>query len=318
MYNAVERARRRHSDHSRRRRSARFGHRYRHSRQWPPRWVGCQRILLLAILFWGATQTRAQDNCSLLKEPNRIKACKFYNASDSLPQGSRGSQQTLDSALYYWPEYAEAWREKSVPYLKRGDFLTWRKYMDKAVQLRPEKFLGVRGWCRFKFLRDYAGALDDLKKFNTLVPFDPGQSGDGNYSLYVVMGLCERELGDFTAAMHYFSMGIDSAIAQKGFEWIGLYDYLHRAVTRMRVKDYAGALTDLDLQVKKYPKFAETYYYRGKVLLALGRQEEAKIALEKSKTLFVSGGYHFTDPYCEMLDEVYLEDIEEALGCVRG
>jgi tetratricopeptide (TPR) repeat protein len=272
-----------------------------------------KRLFPVAALILGAAQSYAQDNCSLLKEPNRIKACKLYNASDSLAQGSIESQHLLDSALSYWPEYAEAWREKSVPYLKRGDFLTWRKYMDRAVQLRPEKFLGVRGWCRFKFLRDYEGALDDLKKFNVLTPFDPGQSGDGNYSLYVVMGLCARELGHTAEAFRYFSMGIDSAVAQKGLEWVGLYDYLHRAVTRMRVKDYTGALSDLDFQQKKYSKFAETSYYRGQTLLALGRKEEARIAFEKAKTLFVSEGYHFSDLYSEMMDEVYLEDIEEAL-----
>jgi len=83
-------------------------------------------------------------------------------------------------------------------------------------------------------------------------------------------------------------LGIDSAMAKKGVEWVGLYDYVHRAVTRIRVKDYTGALSDLDLQQKKYSKFAETFYYRGQALLALGRKEEARVAFEKAKTLFVS------------------------------
>ena len=269
----------------------------------------------LAALFLSLSlQTYAQSNCSLFTEPNQIKACKFYNSVDSLPQGTSMCEQALDSALYYWPGYAEAWHEKSVPYLKRGDFLTWRKYLDKAVSLKPLAFLGARGWCRFKFLRDYKGALRDLKTLDTLTSFNPGQSGDGSYNLYIVMALCAREQGRMTEAFHYFSLGIDSVVAHKGPEWIGLYDYLHRAVTRMRVKDYRGALSDLDNQVKKYAGFAETYYYRGQVLLLMGQKAEAKVAFERSKTLFVSEGYHLTDPYCEMLDEVYLEDIEEALA----
>jgi tetratricopeptide (TPR) repeat protein len=279
-----------------------------------PRWRCHLRIFLAGCFFLGALQSHAQDNCSLFTDSSKIKACKFYNASDSLPQGSALCQQTLDSALYYWPGYAEAWHEKSVPYLKRGDFLSWRKYVDKAVLLKPQTFLSARGWCRFKFLRDYEGGLDDLKRLDTLTQFNPGQSGDGNYSLYIVMALCARELGHSAEAFHYFSLGIDSALAQKGLEWIGLYDYLHRAVARMKIKDYAGALLDLDLQVKKYPNFAETYYYRGQVLLSLGRKEAAKKAFEKAKALFVSEGYHLSDPYCEMVDEVYLEDIEEAIG----
>jgi len=83
---------------------------------------------------------------------------------------------------------------------------------------------------------------------------------------------------------------------------------------RMRIKDYAGALSDLDKQVNKYPKFAETFYYRGRVLLLTGHKEEAKKAFEQSRLLFVSEGYHLHDPYCEMFDEVFLDDIEKALA----
>jgi tetratricopeptide (TPR) repeat protein len=269
---------------------------------------------LVIVLLSSGLPAYAQSNCSLFTNPNQIKACRFYNSVDSLPQGTSMCEQALDSALYYWPGYAEAWHEKSVPYLKRGDFLSWRKYLDKAVSLKPLAFLGARGWCRFKFLRDYEGALHDLQTLDTLTSFNPGQSGDGSYNLYIVMALCAREQGHMTEAFHYFSLGIDSVIVHKGIEWIGLYDYLHRAVTRMRVKDYAGALLDLDKQEKKYAGFAETYCYRGEVLLLLGQKAAAKAAFERAKALFVSEGYHFSDPYCEMQDVVYLEDIEEGIA----
>lgn len=258
--------------------------------------------------------SRGQTNCSLFTDSNKIKACRLYNLSDNYAQGTRACEDILDSALYYWPEYAEAWHEKSVPYLKRGDFFTWRKYVDKAVALKPLEYLGVRAWCRFKFLRDYEGTLNDLVKLDTLTHFHPGQSGDGNYDLHIVMALSERELGHYKKASHYFSIGIDSMLRQKGAEWVGLYDYLHRAVMRMGLKDYSGALSDLENQINKYPKFAETYYYRGQILLRTGHAIDARKAFEKSKRLFISEGYHFSDPYCEMLDAVYLEDINEALS----
>ena len=269
---------------------------------------------LSGLFFVAALQSTGQTNCSLFTDSNKIKACRFYNASDSLAQGTRACENVLDSALYYWPGYAEAWHEKSVPYLKRGDFLHWRKYVDKAVALKPMEYLGVRAWCRFKFLHDYEGALSDLLQLDTLTQFNPGQSGDGSYDLHIVMALCERESGHYKNAFHYFSIGIDSVLRRKGIEWVGLYDYLHRAVMRMRIKDYTGALSDLDRQIDKYPKFAETYYYRGQVLLLTGHKEEAKMAFDKSKLLFISEGYHLHDPYCEMFDEVCLEDIENALS----
>jgi tetratricopeptide (TPR) repeat protein len=266
-------------------------------------------FVILTSFYW----CRSQTNCNVFTDSCHKKACLLYHTASSFPQGTRQSQQYFDSAIRVCPDYAEAWREISVPYLKRGDFLTWRKYLDKAVALKPQSFLGIRGWCLFKFLRDYEGALMDLKKFDTLTNFNPSYSGDGNYHLYIVMALCERELGNYQTALNYFSLGIDSMLTQKGEAWIGLSDLLHRAVTKMRMKDYAGALSDLDRQMKKYDNYAEIYYYQGLIYNATGRKQEAAASLEKAKTLMSSGTHHLADIYCEMPDEVFMEDIEEAI-----
>jgi tetratricopeptide (TPR) repeat protein len=266
-------------------------------------------FILLTSFYW----CRSQTNCRVFTDSCHIKACLLYNAADSFGQGTRRSQQYYDSAIKVCPDYEEAWREISVPYLKRGDFFTWRKYLDKAVLLKPQAALGIRGWCLFKFLRDYEGALSDLQKFDTITGFNPSYSGDGNYHLYNVMALCERELGNYPKALHYFSLGIDSMLAQKGDAWIGLSDFLHRAVTKMRMKDYEGALSDLNRQMKKYDNYAEIYYYQGLIFNAMRRKKEAAASLEKAKTLMSSGTHHLSDIYCEMPDEVFMEDIEEAI-----
>jgi len=259
-------------------------------------------------------ESAGQSNCSLFKDPRCALACRLYNASDSFGQGTRKCQQYLDSAIRLCPEYAEAWHEISVPYLKRGDFLNWRRYMDKAVELKPWLYLGNRGWCRYKFLKDYEGALSDLKRLDTLLQFEPGPSGDGSYDLHIVMALCERELGHYPEAFAYFSKGIDSVYDKKGMEWIGNYDYLHRAVTRIRIKDFTRALSDLDKQIVKFGRYAETFYYRGIAFRATGMEEAAKASFEKARLLFTKDGYHFTDPYCEMADAIYLADIEKELA----
>ena len=273
------------------------------------------RTAFLALLLSNASLcSRAQTNCLLFKDSSHIKACRLYNATDSLPQGSRICQQYLDSAIRLCPEYAEAWREISVPYLKRGDYRNWRKYMDRAVKLKPLAYTAVRGWCRFKFLRDYEGALFDLQKADTLSGFQPGQSGDGSYNLYIVMALCERELGNYTAAFRYFALGIDSVRARRGKTWLGLFDYLHRAVMEIKLKDYDKALSDLDLQSEIYDRYAETEYYRSMVFTATGHPQQARASLERARRLFITDGYHLSDIYCEMTDEVHLVDIETALS----
>jgi len=258
----------------------------------------------------------AQPNCSIIKDEQCKRACMIYNAADSFYQGTPESQYYLDSCIKLCPGFADAWREKSVPYLKRGDFVNWKKYIDKAVELNPFRFLSIRGWCRFKFLRDYEGALDDLKKNDTLTKFASYNSGDGNYELHVIMALCERELGNNVAALKYFAIGIDSVIAKRGNSAAGLYSYVHLAVTKMRMKDYEGAMNALEKQNGVYDKYAETYYYMGCINIITGKKKLAKENFLHARELIMNpkGKYHFFDIYCEMHDAVYIADIDKRLS----
>jgi tetratricopeptide (TPR) repeat protein len=133
------------------------------------------------------------------------------------------------------------------------------------------------------------------------------------------MALCERELGNTAAAFHYFAIGIDSVVAQKVFGFTGLYDYLHLGVTKIRSKDYAGAIAVLEKENRKYDKFAETYYYLGIACLAMGRKTDAISHLLQARALLNdgSGKYYLHDIYCEMPDAIYLSNVEEALARAR-
>jgi tetratricopeptide (TPR) repeat protein len=263
--------------------------------------------LILALLL--PASAYAQYNCSLYKDSSHARACRIYNASDSFYQGSAKCEHYLDSAIALCPSFAPAWHEKSVPYLKRGDFVTWRKILDVSVDLDPLQFLPYRGWCRYEFLRDYEGALRDLQRFDTLAGFSHLVSNNGNYELHIIMALCERELGDTAMAFHYFGQGVDSVNA-------GLYGYLHLGVTRLMTRDYPGAIAALEQENKVYDKFAETYYYLGRAYQATGKKALAKEMLQHAKELMNdhSGKYHLHDVYCEMMDTIYEFDIDAALS----
>jgi len=256
---------------------------------------------------------KSQLNCDAFTDSASVRACRLYNYAVTFYQGSRLNQQYLDSAVRVCPTLAEGWRALSVPYLKRGDFASWRKYLDKAVELQPLKTLDVRGWCRFKFLRDYEGALADLKRFDTLSGFAHRHTGDGTYSLYVVMALCERELGNYDAATYYFAKGIDSIFYTKGKDFIGLFDFLHRAVMKIKLGDYKGALADLEQEEKICKNYVEIPYYKGVVYRHQGKHQLAKEQFEEARRRFREG-FHLVDVYCEMQDAVYPSDIDEALS----
>ncbi|SHJ24746.1 hypothetical protein SAMN02745146_2605 [Hymenobacter daecheongensis DSM 21074] len=269
-----------------------------------------RRTLLLGLLaLLLGRMAAAQPNCLIYAagSPERA-ACEVYLQAIEFPQGSIQSQVYFDRALALCPTFADAYHEKSVPFLKRGDFQTWKKLMDEAVRLRPERFLGDRGWCRFKFLHDYAGALADITRLRQLTRNQPGQSGDGSYDLRIVAALCQRELGDLRGALSTF----DECIADyKIKDRVGLSDYLHRGVVKLRQRDYAGALADFELQRSINGKLAETCYYT-----ALAMRQQGNPAylgqLQAARELWQQG-YRLNDPYVSMPDEISLPEIEALL-----
>lgn len=264
-----------------------------------------KKLLLTLFIAGCIIRLNAQTNCLVFKDAAHIKACELYNEAINYPQGSKESQQLFIESINSCPTYAPSLHEMSVPYLKRGDFHTWKILIDQAVASDPVGYLGTRGWCYFKFLRDYSNALKDLKRLYDLKKGQPGYSGDGDYNLRIVMGLCERELGNYKQAIIYFNEGINSRP--------GLYDYLHRGVTKMRFNDYKGALADMQKEIGIYKKLADAWYYLGMIQKRLGHNNLARLNFKKAKDLFIKTGYHLNDPYCELPDQVYLSDIEQQL-----
>lgn len=126
-------------------------------------------------------------------------------------QGTKASQLQFDKAIELCPSFDYAYFEKAVPYLKRGDFITWRKLIDKAVELNPTGHLGYRGWCKYQFIRDYRGAIRDLEKLDSLTSFDIGYSINGDYQLNIAKALCYKALGQKTKAIEI----IENQITQK-------------------------------------------------------------------------------------------------------
>jgi tetratricopeptide (TPR) repeat protein len=268
-----------------------------------------RKSMLLLFIIIKAIRVDAQTNCSVYKDVAHIRACELYQEAINHPQGSKESQQLFIQSINFCPTFAPSLHEISVPYLKRGDFYTWKIFIDRAVAADPVGFLGTRGWCLFKFLRDYPNALNDLKQVYKLTNGEPGYSGDGDYDLRIVMALCEREMGNYKQAMVYFDESINQANTHGR---VGLFDYLHRGVTKLRLKDYKGALADMQNEIKIYAKLADAWYYLGITQMHL-HQASAQSSFKKARELYTKTGYFRNDPYCESLDKVYLADIDQQL-----
>lgn len=268
-------------------------------------------IALLNLLL--VTPIFAPPNCELLKDDKDCyRACQeAYNAI-RFRQGSRRSQSHFDKSIRFCPDFAYSYMEKAVPFLKRGDFITWKTLIDKAVELDPLEHLGYRGWCRLQFLRDYEGAIADIERLRELAGYDIGYCQTGDYHLIFALALCYKELGYPLKAKEL----MESKIQEEGY-FLGPYDYYHLGVLAYDLGEYQSAIAYLERQIKENDYLAETYYWLGLAHKQLGDLGICREYLVKAEEHYQKGNY-LTDMYSEPIDKIYLSDIEEELLNLQG
>jgi tetratricopeptide (TPR) repeat protein len=251
----------------------------------------------------------SQPNCNIYKMNSNepcYKACTLATEGEE-PQGSKESQIKYDEAIALCPTFDYAYREKSVPYLKRGDFITWKKLIDKAVELNPMDNLGYRGWCSYQFVRDYQGAIDDFEKLNTMTSFEIGYSANGDYQLNIAKALCYKAIGQREKAIAI----IKKQLATNGYS-PQPYDYLHLGVLKMETDKNQEAIECFKKSISVGDYLAEAYYYLGLIYKRQGDAVLHRTNMEKAKEYYLKGHKLF-DPYTQPMDKIYLASIEAEL-----
>lgn len=268
-----------------------------------------KEAITLFIFMWMVIAAYSQRNCNTYLwegDSCRYNACKYLEEAPSYFQLRKEFHDIYDEVLSICPEYSDAYRAKSIAYLKTGDFIQWKILIDKAVDIDPKEHLGYRGWCRFQFFRDYRGALEDLDRLESLLDYDIGYCQNGMYHLTVAKALCHKMVGDSEMAknilIRYISENEDN---------LKLFDLYHLGVLHYEAEDYDEAVEMFKKQEALY-SFAENEYFLAMTYRALDRGEEGKSHLLKAKFLYEGGTYMF-DPYTHQVDKIYLADIEKAL-----
>jgi tetratricopeptide (TPR) repeat protein len=260
------------------------------------------KILNLLLLF-SQMSVLSQINCTIYKDSLCKRACEIATNAGEKDQGSKESQEMFDQAIEMCPNFDYAYSEKSVPHLKRGDFIAWKKLIDKAVQINPKDNLGYRGWCKYQFLRDYKGALSDLERLDSLNEYDIGYSKNGDYHLRIVIALCYKGLGNKSKAISL----IKKQLADKKYSPFN-YDYFHLGVLYYEIGDYPNAINFLKKQIANANYFAETYYYLG---LAYKKSKNLELCTRNLRTAenFYAKGFFMRDSYTNQMDKVFLADV---------
>ncbi|MDO5617130.1 MAG: hypothetical protein Q4G16_13110 [Cruoricaptor ignavus] len=265
-----------------------------------------KQFLIFFSLFF-LFKINAQVNCEAFKyygDTLQYKACKVVeNIDEKHSQFSREFQELYDKAITICPHFAYAYREKSVAYVKSGDFLTWKNLMDKAVKYDERGNLGYRGWCKYQFFKDYKGAIEDFETLEKLEK-NIGYSQNGDYHLQIAKAICYSALGEKRKAIEI----INKQISQKDYQ-IGLFDYYQLGVTYFQIGNYENAKIAFQKQTK-INQFAENLFYLGQISKIENRISEYKSTKEKAIELY-KNGKNLKDNYTHHFNKVYLETIEK-------
>lgn len=258
--------------------------------------------LSLLILFPSAVFS--QLNCNVFEDKNCKKACELANYAEPY-QGFRKSQEAFDEAIMLCPSLDYAYREKSVPYLKRGLFIAWKELIDRAVEINPRQNLGYRGWCKYQFLRDYKGALEDIESFEKLVGAENiGYSQNGNYSLQTVKALCYRGLGNNAKALEI----MEDQLSKKNNTPL-MFDYYHLGVVYFAQENFIKAKENFERQIMYNDYFAEPYYYLALISEKEGNITKARELTNKALSYYCDDKY-MKDSYTTVIDKIYKANIE--------
>ena len=265
-------------------------------------------IIIVSFLWYSISLAQNCDAYKYYGDTLKYEACKVAKKRAGHYQFSKEYQIALDESLEIDPTFDHAYWAKSIAYLKSGDFVTWKKLIDKAVKYNPEEHLGYRGWCRYQFFRDYKGAIKDIEKLDSLVDYDIGQSQNGTYHLNIAKGLCYKAIGEKQKAIDIIENQIK---LNEDENFTGVYDYLHLGVLYLETEHFEKAIESFNKQ-SQITELAENQYYLALTYKRLGNRNEYKVILEQAKELYVEGR-KMSDPYSNPMDKIYLENIKNEL-----
>ena len=264
------------------------------------------RKLMIIVVSFVSSIASSQYNCDAFKmmgDTCKFEACKYIEKEKKYFQLRKEYHDKYNRALEICPDYHPAYKAKSTAYLKTGDFITWMKLMNKAVELSPLDNLDYRGWCRFQFFRDYKGAIQDIERLQDSVGVNAGFGQNGMYHLNVARALCYKMLGEQTKAIQILEDHLQNDFMT------GLYIQYHLGILYYEEGHFDKALHAFELQTKEYD-FAENEYYKSLAYKALNQLEKQKEAIKKSLVTYKKGVF-MNDVYAYQVDKIYLIEVEE-------
>lgn len=276
-------------------------------------WKYCLSLItiLVSVILWMSRDKLSNETYHHLDASEKLAlSAKYVTIGNTLPQGTPKQMRILEKAIRLNPRNDEAWSSLGEPYLYQGLYKEWNSYINKAVQLNPERWQAQRGSEKLFFFRDYAGALYDLDATDTLT-IDKTDYVDRN-SVDYLRGLCYYALKNYDKAQEYFELYLKTENAKTGSKQIDKTAYLYQGMIANYKQDYKGAIEVLKKGIGEYDHYADIFYQLAFAHFMIGEPETANEQIQKAKKLFEQNDYHrHKFNLYEVIDQIYLSDIEK-------
>lgn len=244
-----------------------------------------------------------------LPETNRELAERIFEEGSHIGygQGSPEVMSQIEKALTADSTYAEAWRELSVAYLKRGMPHKWKPLFDKAVHFDAETWQPWRGYLYLWFYRDYKKAIADFNASDTLTPYIDHPQG---HSVDYWRGIAYLGIKDYNNSIAYFNKHIKKETEESGEDWVELEAFLYLGIAHMESGAMEMALENFNKVIDYFGNSADAKYFKAKIFFEKGEYEKASMCVQKAMDDF-NKGYFNQRPYVETLYQIYTDDLIE-------
>lgn len=231
---------------------------------------------------------------------------KRFQIAEGL-QGTYLSQTIFDILIWQYPDFSNAYMEKSVAFNKRGEYAQGFSILNQAVDIDPSNHLGYRGWLRLVKLKDYVGAIYDLERLDSLTPdFEDYPWGE---NIHYLLGICYNGLGNFERAKYEYRLYFNSQKDSSYLNSMAFVYYGNILLEQDSLKE-ANHLFNTALKIDKYR--IEAYYSKGLYFKKINELDSANTNFKKALKLF-DDGYKNQDLYNEVFQEIYKNEIETEL-----
>ena len=210
--------------------------------------------------------------------------------------------QDFETAIKYDQTNSDVLMERSVDFNKAGDFRQGFQYLDRAVELDPEKHLGYRGWIRLRKMRDFDKALMDFDRLDSLTPnvVDAPWGEDINF----LRGECHFGNKNYPKAIEFFTQSVEN----QGEDWVDIQTFVYLGLCEYKLNNFDKAVSEFKRALSQSENICEAHFGLARTYQKLGDMESAKFHIQKAEDNII---YKRDDYYNEYLNEIYLSEIQE-------